>query len=88
MRLDGRADAVLELRNHLARAVVGARVCAEEDEDVEVEADRVAADLDIALLEDVEEADLHELVEVGQLVHREDAAVLARDQAEVQRVLG
>jgi len=88
VRDDRAADPVLELRDHLARAVVRARIRTEEDEDVEVEAHRVAADLDVALLEDVEEPDLHELVEVGELVHREDAAVLPRDEAEVERLLG
>src|SRR5690606_22901214 len=59
----------------------------EEDEDVEVEADGVAADLDVAFLEDVEEADLDEVVEVGEFVHGEDAAVHAGDEAEVEGVL-
>ena len=86
VRLDRRADAVLELRDHLARAVVGGGVRTEEDEDVDVEPDREAADLDIAFLKDVEEADLHEVIEVGQFVHREDAAMHARDETEVQRL--
>ena len=60
----------------------------EEDQHVDVELDRVAADLHVALFEDVEQADLHQLVELGQLVHGEDAAVHARDQAEVQGLLG
>ena len=60
----------------------------EEDQHVDVELDRVAADLHVALFEDVEQADLHQLVELGQLVHGEDAAVHARDEAEVQGVLG
>ena len=47
---------------------------------------RVAADLHVALFENVEQADLHQLVELGQLVHGEDAAVQPRDEAEVQRV--
>ena len=60
----------------------------EEDQHVDVELDRVAADLHVALFEDVEQADLHQLVELGQFVHGEDAAVHARDQAEVQGLLG
>jgi hypothetical protein len=47
-----------------------------------------AADLDVALFEDVEEADLDEIVEVGELVHREDAAVHAGDEAKVQSIFG
>ena len=88
MRLDQRADAVLELRDHLAAAVVRRRVGGEEDQHVDVELDRVAADLHVALFEDVEQADLHQLVQLRDLVHGEDAAVHARDQAEVQRLLG
>ena len=42
--------------------------------------DLVAADLHVALLEHVEQADLDALGEVGQLVDREDAAVGARDE--------
>ena len=48
----------------------------------------IAANLHVALFEDVEQADLHQLVELRQLVDREDAAVHPRDQAEVQRLLG
>ena len=88
VRLDQRADAVLELRDHLARAVVRRRVRREEHEHVEVELDRVAADLHVALFEDVEQADLDQFVEFGDLVHGEDAAVHPRDEAEVQGVLG
>ena len=49
---------------------------------------RVAADLHVALFENVEQADLHQFVQLGQFVHREDAAVHARNQAEVQRLFG
>ena len=72
----------------LPRAVVRRRVGREEDQHVEVELDRVAANLHVALFEDVEQADLHQFVQLGHLVHGEDAAVHARDQAEVQRLLG
>ena len=48
----------------------------------------IAANLHVALFEDVEQADLHQFVQLGQFVHGEDAAVHARDQAEVQRLLG
>ena len=88
VRLDQRADAVLQLRDHLAGAVVRRRVGREEDQHVDVELDRVAADLHVALFEDVEQADLDQLVQFGHLVHGEDAAVHARDQAEVQGLLG
>ena len=83
----GASDAVLELRDHLAGTVVGAGVGAEDQHDVQVEAHGVAADLDVALLEHIEEAHLHQFVQVGQLVHGEDAAVHARHQPEVERFL-
>ena len=88
MRVDDRADAVLELRNHLAAAVVGGRVGREQDQHVDVEVDRIAANLHVALFQDVEQADLHQLVELGQFVDGEDAAVHARNQPEVQGLFG
>ena len=48
----------------------------------------IAADLHVALFEDVEQAHLHQLVQLGQFVDGEDAAVHARDQPEVQGLLG
>ena len=51
----------------------------------------IAADLDGTshqLFEDVEQADLHEFVEFRHLVHGEDAAVHARDEAKMQGILG
>ena len=86
--MDHRADAVLELRDDLAAAVVGGRVGGEEDQHVDVELDRVAADLHVAFFENIEQADLHQFVEFRQLVHGENAAVHPRDQAEVQRLFG
>jgi hypothetical protein len=59
---DHRPNAILELRNHLARAVIGRRVGAEEDQDVEIELHRVAADLHVALFEDIEQPHLDQLV--------------------------
>ncbi len=88
VRVDHRADAVFQLRDHLAAAVVSGRVGREEQQHVDVEADRVAADLHVALFEDVEQAHLDQLVQLGQFVDREDAAVHAGDQPEVQGLLG
>ena len=48
----------------------------------------IAADLHVALFEDVEQPHLDQLVQFGQLVDGEDAPVHARDQAEVQGLLG
>ena len=80
VRPDLRAEAVLERRDDAAAAGVVLRVGAGDDEQVERQAQRVAAHLDVALLEDVEQADLDALGEVGQLVEREDAAIGARDR--------
>ena len=83
MRADDRADAVLERRDDPAAVGVVLGVGREDHADVEVQPDRVAADLHVALFEHVEQADLDLGGEVGQLVDAEDAAVGARDQAEV-----
>ena len=88
VRVDHRADAVLQLRNHLAAAIVRGRIGGEEDQHVDVEPHRIAADLHVALLKNVEQADLDQLVEFGQLVHRKDPPVHAGNQSEVQRLLG
>src|SRR5262249_45240106 len=83
VRLDDAADAVLERRDDAAAVGVVLRIGAEDQAQVQVQPDGVAADLDVALLQDVEQADLDLGAEVGQLVHAEDAAVGPRDQAEV-----
>ena len=77
------AEAVLERRDDPApvRVVLGVR--RRDQHEVERQADLVAADLDVALLEHVQQADLDALREVGELVDREDAAVGARDEAVV-----
>ena len=87
VRPDLRPEAVLERGDDPAAARVVLGVGRRDDEQVERQADGEAADLDVALLEDVEQADLDPLGEVRQLVDREDAAVRARDQAVVERQL-
>ena len=86
--MNHRADAVLQLRNHLAAAIERRRIGGEQQQHVDVEADRIAADLHVALFEDVEQADLHQFVQLGQFVHGENAAVHARNQPEMQRLFG
>jgi hypothetical protein len=80
---DDGADAVFQRRHDAAAVGVVFGVGGEDHADVEVEADGVAADLDVAFFEDVEEADLDFGGEVGEFVDGEDAAVGARDKAEV-----
>ena len=77
------AEAVLQRGDDPAAVGVVLRVRAGDDEQVQGEAQLVAAHLDVALLEDVEQGDLDALGEVGQLVDGEDPAVGARDQAVV-----
>ena len=68
VRADLRAEAVLERRDDAAAVRVVLRVRRGDHEQVERQADLVAADLDVALLEDVEQAHLDALGEVRQLV--------------------
>ena len=87
MGADLGADAVLERRDDLAAGGVVLRVGGEDHHHVQRQAHREAFDLDVAFLEDVEQADLHLAGQVGQLVDGEEAAVGARQQAEVHRQL-
>ena len=87
VRPDLRAEAVPQRRDDAAPVGVVLWVRAGDQEDVQLQAHAVAADLDVALLHDVEEADLDALGKVGQLVDAEDAAVRPRDQAVVDRQL-
>ena len=83
VRADLGAEAVLQRGDDPAAVGVVLGVRAGHDEHVERQPQHVAADLDVALLHHVEHRDLDPLGEVGQLVDRDDAAVAARDQAEV-----
>ena len=83
VRADLGAEAVLERSDDPAAVGVILRVGAGDDEDVERQAEHVAADLDVALLHHVEHRHLDALGQVGQLVDGDDAAVAARDEAEV-----
>ena len=85
MRADLRAVAVLQRRDDAAtiRVVLGVR--RRDEENVERQPHAMTADLDVALFEHVQQADLDPLGEVGQFVDGEDAAVDARQQAVVDR---
>ena len=73
VRADLGAEAVLQRRDDAAAVRVVLGVGRRDQHHVERQADLVAADLDVALLEHVEQADLDALGEVGQLVDGEDA---------------
>ena len=80
------AEPVLERGDDAAAVGVVLGVGAGDDEHVQRQPQHVAADLDVALLHDVEHRHLDPLGEVGQLVDRDDAAVRARDEAVVDRL--
>ena len=77
------AEAVLERGDDPAAVGVVLGVGAGHQQQVQRQPHPVAADLDVALLQHVEQRDLDPLGEVGQLVDAEDAAVGARHQAVV-----
>ena len=68
-----RADAVLQRRHDPAAVGVVLGVGAEDQAHVQVQPDRIAADLHVALFQHVEQADLNARREVRQLVDRENA---------------
>ena len=89
VRPDLGAEAILERRDDAAAAGVVLRVRAGHDEQVERQPQGVATHLDVALFEDVEQADLDAFGEVGQLVEAEDAAIGAGDEPVVDgRLVG
>ena len=87
VRQDLRGDPVLQRRDDVAAVRVVLRVGGEDEQDVERDPHGESADLEVALLEDVQQADLDARLQVGQLVDREDAAVRARDDPEVDDLL-
>ena len=84
---DLRPDPVLEGRDDLAagRVVLGIR--REAEHHVERQPHRIALQLHVPFLHDVEQSDLDLRAQVGQLVDREDAAIGAGQQPEVHRQL-
>src|SRR5690348_4488204 len=76
-----RADAIFERRDDFAARGVILGVRGEDEQHVERQADRVTFYLNVALLHDVEQADLNFSSEIGQFVDGENAAIGAREQA-------
>ncbi|BDZ58001.1 hypothetical protein GCM10025872_16580 [Barrientosiimonas endolithica] len=86
VRADLGAEPVLQRRDDAPAVGVVLGVGAGHDQDVERQPQHVPADLDVPLLHHVEHRDLDALGEVGKLVDGDDAAVAARDEAEVDRL--
>ncbi len=83
MGADLGAEPVLERCDDPAAVGVVLGVRRRDQEQVQRQPQDVAANLDVALLQHVEQGDLDAFGEVGQLVDAEDAPVGARDQAVV-----
>src|SRR6266700_260774 len=75
MRSNLRADAVFQRCNDFSARGVILGIGSENEEHVEGQAQRIAFNLNVALLHDVEEADLDFSGEVRKLVDGEDAAI-------------
>ncbi len=79
------SDPVLQRRDDLAARGVVLGIRGERHQHVERQPDRVALNLDVAFLQDVEQSDLDLAGEIGQLVDGENAAVRPRQQPVVHR---
>jgi hypothetical protein len=85
VRADDRADAVLQRRDDPAAVGVILRIGAEDQADVQIQPDRIAANLHVALLQHVEQSHLNARRQIRQLVDGENPAIAARDQPVVHR---
>ena len=87
VRADLGAEAVLERGDDATAVGVVLGVGGRDHQQVQRQAQRVAAHLHVALLHHVQQRDLDALGQVGELVDRDDPAVVARDEAVVDREL-
>src|SRR5437879_9202167 len=80
-----RADTVFQRRNDFSarRVVLGIR--GKNEEHIERKPQRIALNLNVAFLHDVEEAHLNFSSQVGKFVDGENAAIGAREKAVVNR---
>ena len=86
--VDHRTDAVFQLRDDLSAAVIGRRIGRKQNQHVDLETDRIAANLHVAFLKDIEQTDLYRLVEFGQFVDGENPPMHPGDQSEMEGFLG
>ncbi|MCG3120720.1 MAG: hypothetical protein ALAOOOJD_03548 [bacterium] len=82
-----RADTVLQRRDDVAPIGVIFRVRGVYDHHVERNADRETTNLNVFFLHDVEEADLDARLQIRQFVDRKNAAIGARNDAEMNDAL-
>ena len=83
MRANLRAHAVFQRRDDFAARGVVLRIRREDEHHVERQPHGIALNLDVALLHDVEQADLDFSGKIGQLVNREDATIGAGQKSVV-----
>src|ERR1043165_9466139 len=87
MRRDFGADAIFQRRADLAARRVVLRIRRKHQHHVERQSHRITLNLHVALLHDVEEANLDFAGEVRQFIDREEAAIRARQKTIVNREL-
>ena len=85
MRADLRANAILQWRNDLAARGVILRVRREDQQHVQGQPQRIALNLNVAFLHDVEQPDLNFSRQVRQFVDGKNPAIGSRQQPVVNR---
>src|ERR1700682_5445597 len=80
MRANLRANAVLKRSDDFAARGIVLRIRGKHEKNIQWQTQRVALNLDIAFLHDVEQPDLNFAREVRQFVDSKDAAIRARKQ--------
>ena len=84
---DFRADAILQRRDDFSARSVIFRIRREHQHHIERQPHRIALNLHVAFLHDVEESDLNLAGQIRQFVNRKEAAIRSRQQAVVNRQL-
>ncbi len=79
------SDSIFQRRDDLAARRIVFRVRRKDQHHIKRKADRIALDLDIPFLHDVEKTYLNLAGKIGQFIHNEQAPVCARQQAIVNR---
>ena len=80
MGADFASDAVFERSDDLSACRVVFRIGGEDEQDIQWQTDRIALNLDVAFLHDIEKPDLDFPGQIRQFVYGENSAVGARQQ--------